>query len=273
MDKNFQTFNLNLWSFPNPFEFPSLSSFSPNFVTTKTTSDFDFLQIFRQNPETPNQNLVPIQPKADNDLINLMAHLNVNQNVPQINLEKEIVNMLRFFIGDYQNKLSLFAEESLKYTNHPKLISLFKILWIRYSQTKYEDSQMRFAVLRTAIRHVIKQIKAKQIIKQESSEKFEENGDEEQLLKLCLSLQISRSRSIKAETVNRLFASQDFRRYYDDFVEKFSEMMFEENLKRFKNCKKYFVDCVEENTVEKVVGYKKLPLQVWEIRNFNRRYE
>jgi len=197
-------------------------------------------------------------------------------------LKSQIRNMLQFFINKFE-KLSQeeISQVRSQYFSHSTLLKLFDKLVQRYSASGKSREDMIRSILRGALRFLKDTYRTKfhltskaasirlcqKYFKPEDMEDKQINfEDEDQVLSFLLPYKKnSRNKTPNTRFITEIFASEEFRQDYSQYLEKYDEAFQEENSKKVVRFCDFLLKCVEDDTLERVQNYKRLPwLKTWQ---------
>lgn len=244
-----------------------LSSYSYNYPQKIIGTNFAKIQL--HSPEK-----VTLTPPQET----FTSPYKLEENI-SLELKSQIFNMLQFFI----NKFEKLSQEEVsrvrsQYASHPTLLKLFDKLVQRYSASGKSREDMTRSVLRGALRFLkdsyrtrfhltSKAASIKLCQKYFKPEDMEINfDDEDQVLSFLLPYKKnSRNKTPNTRFITEIFASEEFRQDYTRYLENYDKAFQEENSKKVARFCDFLLKCVEDDTLQKVQNYKRLPwLKNWQ---------
>jgi len=201
----------------------------------------------------------------------------VSLKVEKKDLETEIREMLSYFTERFnKSNQDEIAQEKRKYNHSHILTQLFDQLIKKYSAaSRCREDMLRF-VLRKALTFLRNRIREQHVLGaraastamckryfgQRMTEMLENVNieDEKEVVAFLLPYKKgSRNRTANSRFMNEIFGSDEFRQDYVCYLEKLDEILNKDNQKKMEKFVVFLVDCVKQNTVEKVQKYKRLP--------------
>jgi len=199
---------------------------------------------------------------------------------PALELKNQISYMLDFFVNKFETvSQEEVSEQRSLYASHPVLLKLFDKLTQRYSASGRSREDMIRSVLRGALRFLKDSYRTKFHLTAKAAsiklcEKYfkpDDMGDinfddEDQVLSFLLPYKKnSRNKTPNTKFITEIFASDEFCQDYKSYLESFDVAFKEDNSKKIARFHEFLLKCVEDNAIEKVQNYKRLPwLKVWQ---------
>jgi len=192
-------------------------------------------------------------------------------------LETEIRGMLSYFTDRFnRSNQQEIAQEKHKYNYSQILTQLFDQLIKKYSAaSRCREDMLRFVLrkamtfLRNRLReqHVLGAraasiLMCKRYFGQRMTEMLENVNieDEKEVVAFLLPYKKgSRNRTANSRFMNEIFGSDEFRQDYACYIEKLDEILNKDNQKKMEKFEAFLVDCVKQNTIDKVQKFKRLP--------------
>jgi len=204
------------------------------------------------------------------------------ENKINTQLKTEIQRILSFIISQYgKTSNEHIIQERLKYTDDQRLLRLFDSLTQKYSSAaKCREDMIRF-VLRKAISYLRDSLRQKHKLntkaasvalcqryfstESEELSKVISTGDADQIVNFLLPYKKnSRNRTANTAFITQIFSSKVFYQDYVDYLKKFDGILQEDNHKKAEKFAEFLMDCVMENSYNKIMNYKRLPwLVTW----------
>jgi len=206
----------------------------------------------------------------------------IDQSDSPVLLKVCISKMLHFFVTKF-DKVSKeeVSQEKAKYASHPVLLKLFDKLAQRYSASGKSREDMIRSLLRGALRflkdtyrikfHLTSKAASIKLCQKYFKPKGMENSnidfeDEDQVLSFLLPYKKnSRNKTPNTRFITEIFASEEFCQDYMGYISSYDAEFEKDNNTKLSRFSEFLLKCVENNTIEKVQNYKRLPwLKTWQ---------
>lgn len=207
----------------------------------------------------------------------------------EITLEFHIKHIVNFLIMNFGriNQRDLEAERQ-KYEFDQSLTQVFDALVSKYSATTKTKEEMIKYVLRKALKHI--KDKAREGTRRSekeasrsfcqkyfstTKEEIQKLGvdieDEEELLKLLLPFKkTSKNKTMNANFLAKLFASEEFCGDYCSYLNAFEKDADIDNNSKVKKFVTFILSCVKSKKINSIMNYKRVPwLKIWLINTKN----
>ena len=200
---------------------------------------------------------------------------------PNLVTETQIKNILEFFINNFGviDDQDIYKER-MNYVHNKTLIKLFDTLQAKYStSTKTKEELTKWIIRRTLKtgKHTEKEIQhfnMKRIFIQNNSMRsqddyvkinYEEESKHEQWVESLLPFKKnSKNKSMNSHFLTEIFGSEKFRRDYLVFLSNFDAVMEEDTIEKKKRFFNFILECMKQNTYEKILKYRRVPwLKTW----------
>jgi len=201
---------------------------------------------------------------------------------PPLDLKSQVLAILSFIIENHDNASRQdYSEERTKYAHNPSLLALFDMVLERYmSSIKCREDMVRF-VFRKAIsclRNALRKennltTKAASLLLCQRYFKLDSNEivskidveDEDQILGFLLPYKKnSRNKTANSGFIAEIFSSEAFHEDYMHYLGQIDSVLNQDNQKKIEKFVDFLVTCVENNTLDKIKNFKRLPwLKVW----------
>lgn len=207
----------------------------------------------------------------------------------EITLEFHIKHIVNFLIQNFGriNQRDLDCERQ-KYEFDQSLVQVFDTLVSKYSATTKTKEEMIKYVLRKALKNI--KDKAKEGTRRSekeasksfcqkyfnsSKEEIQKLGvdieDDEELLKLLLPFKkTSKNKTMNANFLAKLFASEEFCGDYELYLSTFEKDADIDNNSKVKKFVTFILSCVKSKKINSIMNYKRVPwLKIWLINTKN----
>jgi len=195
-------------------------------------------------------------------------------------LKAQITNMMDFFINKFDRvPQEEVSQQRALYSSNPTLLKLFDKLVQRYSASGKSREDMIRSVLRGALKFLKDSYRTKfHLTSKAASIKLCEKyfkpddmsnvnfDDEDQVLSFLLPYKKnSRNKTPNTKFITEIFASEEFRQDYTEYLESYDETFQEDNQKKVARFNEFLLKCAEDDAIERVQNYKRLPwLKAWQ---------
>jgi len=207
----------------------------------------------------------------------------------EITLEFHIKHIVNFLIQNFGriNQRDLEAERQ-KYEFDHSLIQVFDTLVSKYSATTKTKEEMIKYVLRKALKNIKDKVKeGNRRTEKEASRSFCQKyfnsskdeiqklgvdvEDDEELLKLLLPFKkTSKNKTMNANFLGKLFASEEFSGDYELYLQAFEKDADIDNNSKVKKFVTFILSCVKSKKINSIMNYKRVPwLKIWLINTKN----
>jgi hypothetical protein len=195
----------------------------------------------------------------------------------KLDLEAQVRGMLDYFTQRFnKSNQEEITREKIKYRYSHVFSQLFDELVKKYSSvSRCREDMVRF-VLRKALTFLRNRLRdssvagaraasiamCKKYFGQRMNEMLENVNveDEKEVLAFLLPYKKnSRNRTANSRFMGEIFSSEEFRKDYVCFLEKLDEILAKDNQKKMEKFLSFLVECVKQNTIEKVRNFKRLP--------------
>lgn len=199
---------------------------------------------------------------------------------PNLLLEAQVSQILDFFIENFGiiEDQELYKEK-MNYSQNPKLIKLFDTLQAKYStSTKTKEELTKWIIRRTLktgkqTEKEIHHLNIKRVLFENSKESqevsfkldYESESIHSQWIESVLPFKKnSKNKSMNSHFLAEIFGSDKFRRDYVIFLRNFDLVMEEDTIEKKKRFINFIIECMKQNTFEKILKYRRVPwLKVW----------
>jgi len=202
----------------------------------------------------------------------------IRENTPEkLDLEAQVRGTLDYFTQRFnKSNQEEITREKTKYRYSHVFSQLFDELVKKYSSvSRCREDMVRF-VLRKALTFLRNRLRdqtvsgaraasvvmCKRYFGQKMNEMLESVNveDEKEVLAFLLPYKKnSRNRTANSRFMGEIFSSEEFRKDYVCFLEKLDEILAKDNQKKMEKFVSFLVECIKQNTIEKVRNFKRLP--------------
>lgn len=228
-------------------------------------------QVQTESAISPVQNIQkqtsvpPVQePQPQQSTVKVEAYTN---EVPQKNLSKkglkaQIKDIVLFVLDNFGRvSESSFEQEKQKYSDNKDLVLVFDMLNAKYASTIKTKEEMVKYTLRRAFKFIKSSVKkttqgnSKGVSKvicnkyfHVSQEDFSKVGNEEDFLKVVLPFRKnSKNKTMNTTFINEVFASEEFCRDYQAYLESFESILEADNKNKVERLISFIEECLNKN--------------------------